>query len=227
MNLSMVWFHIRGQKRKVNRSAMNGVVFEMTQRNLLPFSFHKTRKIAHQVLNELGTIGLKRIKDIDKMINFHAQETEESRDTIATSYFSATPESDEASGAQVRKVMRMYTEEDRAVFIWKMLAEPKLKCSNASMSYQLQSTLQVVMRPGEEPTLSGDESTQFLIHFSASRHDLGIPMNAKYREPGHMDSGIALWEKLISRIPQEVESELIDGTCVSMSTEVSSFTTSE
>ncbi|KAG2808705.1 hypothetical protein PC111_g16374 [Phytophthora cactorum] len=137
----------------------------------------------------------KRIKDINKQIDFHAQESEEFRDTLVASYFSTTPGNPNASGAQVRKEMRMYAEEDSAVFIWKMVAEPKLRGSNAPIGYQLQSTLQVVMRP---PTLSRDESTQLLIHFSASRHETVVPISAEFREPGHMDSGIALWEKRIS-----------------------------
>ncbi|KAG3194768.1 hypothetical protein PC128_g9057 [Phytophthora cactorum] len=158
-----------GLERKANRSAMNGVVFEMKTRNLMPFSLQKTGKTA--------------------------RESEEFRDTLVASYFSTTPGNPNASGAQVRKEMRMYAEEDSAVFIWKMVAEPKLRGSNAPIGYQLQSTLQVVMRP---PTLSRDESTQLLIHFSASRHETVVPISAEFREPGHMDSGIALWEKRIS-----------------------------
>ncbi|KAF1786363.1 hypothetical protein GQ600_27039 [Phytophthora cactorum] len=202
-----------GLERKVNRSAINGVVFEMKTRNLLPFSLQKTGKTARVVLNDIGTSGLKRIKDINTQIDFHARESEESRDTLVASYFSATPGNPNSSGAQVQKVMRMYVEEDCAVFIWKMVAEPKLRGSNAPIGYQLQSTLQVVMRPGETPTLTGDESTQLLIHFSASRHDTGVPISAEFREPGYMDGGIAVWEKLISQIPQEIESELIDDMC--------------
>ncbi|KAF1786275.1 hypothetical protein GQ600_3331 [Phytophthora cactorum] len=96
-----------GLERKANRSAMNGVVFEMKTRNLMPFSLQKTGKTAR--------------------IDFHAQESEEFRDTLVASYFSTTPGNPNASGAQVRKEMRMYAEEDSAVFIWKMVAEPKLR----------------------------------------------------------------------------------------------------
>ncbi|ETP39719.1 hypothetical protein F442_12813 [Phytophthora nicotianae P10297] len=202
-----------GSKRKVNRSAMNGVVFEMMTRNLLPFSLQSTARTARVVLNDLGTSGLKRIEDVDEQIDFHAQESEESRDTLVASYFSATPGHPLATGAQVQKVMRMYIEEDCAVFVWKMVAEPKLRGSNAPIGYVLQSTLQVVMRPGETPTLSGDESTQLLIHFSASRHETGFPINAEFREPEHMDSGIALWKKLVAHIPHGIESGLIDDKC--------------
>ncbi|KAF4135513.1 hypothetical protein GN958_ATG15294 [Phytophthora infestans] len=205
-----------GLKRRTNRSAMNDVVLEMTTRNLLPFSLQKTAKTARVVLNNLGTSGLKRIKDVGIQITFHAQESEESRDTLVTSYFSATPGHPLISGAQVRKVMRMSVEEDCAVFIWKMMAEPKLRGSNASIGYQLQSTLQVVMHSGETPTLSGDDSTQLLIHFSASRYETGDPISAEARQPEHMDSGISLWEKLVEHIPYEIESELISGLCVNV-----------
>ncbi|KAL4165830.1 hypothetical protein KRP22_014540 [Phytophthora ramorum] len=202
-----------GQKHDVKRSIVNGIVFEKMQRNMLPFSLLKTQKAAWVVLNELGTSGFKRIKDFIKLVDFHAQQTEESRDTIATSYFTVTPGHERVSGAQVRKVMRMFIEEDRAVFVWEMMAEPKLKSSNAPVGYELHSTLQVVMRQGIEPTISGDDSTELLIHFCGSRHDLDIPMSANFREPGHLDLGIAVWDKMVSCIAPEVESMLIDEAC--------------
>ncbi|KAG6618410.1 uncharacterized protein IUM83_01049 [Phytophthora cinnamomi] len=201
------------QKRNIHRNVIHGVVFEMAQLNRLPFGLRQTEKAAQRVLNELGSSGLKRIEDLDTLVEFHAQESKETRNTIATSYFAVTPSHEYSSGTQVRKVMRMYIEEDSAVFIWKMLAEPKLRGSGASVGYQLQSTLQVVMRSFGTLTVCGDSSTQLLIHFSASRDDLVIPTSAKFCQPGHMDAGFELWEKLVSCIPSEIESLLIDDLC--------------
>ncbi|KAG7378386.1 hypothetical protein PHYPSEUDO_010138 [Phytophthora pseudosyringae] len=53
-------------------------------KNLLPFSLRETEKRARVLSNELGTSGLQRIKDIDSMIDFHAQEAQESRDTATS-----------------------------------------------------------------------------------------------------------------------------------------------
>ncbi|GMF34597.1 unnamed protein product [Phytophthora lilii] len=54
---------------------------------------------------------------------------------------------------------------------------------------------------------------QFFVHFSASRHDLRISTSVKFREPGHLDTSISVWEKLVSCIAAEVEGELIDKMC--------------
>jgi hypothetical protein len=136
----------------------------------------KAEKAAWTALTEIGITGLKRVKDFNMLVEYHAQHSERSRDTIATSYFSVVPGNEQLTGAQIHTVMLMYVEGDKAVFIWQMLAEPKVKGSNASIGYQLQSTVQVVLQPGEAPTISGDDSTEFWIHCSAVRRDLGLPI---------------------------------------------------
>jgi hypothetical protein len=117
----------------------------------------KAEKAAWTALTEIGITGLKRVKDFNMLVEYHAQHSERSRDTIATSYFSVVPGNEQLTGAQIHTVMLMYVEGDKAVFIWQMLAEPKVKGSNA-------------------PTISGDDSTEFWIHCSAVRRDLGLPI---------------------------------------------------
>ncbi|KAG7378388.1 hypothetical protein PHYPSEUDO_010140 [Phytophthora pseudosyringae] len=202
-----------GHRGECNPNAVSGVIMEVTQRHQLPFSLDKIEKAAWAILIHLGSSGLKRIHDFNKLINFHAEYTEESFDTIASSHFSATPGIEDISGAQIHRVMRTYTRDNSAAFIWKMLSEPKLQDSNEPAGYQVTSTLQVLVRPGDAATFSAADSTQLFIHFSGSRHDLGLSSSAKFRDRGHMNICIGLWEKFISSIPSEVESLLIDHKC--------------
>ncbi|POM68707.1 Hypothetical protein PHPALM_15101 [Phytophthora palmivora] len=202
-----------GWKQERNSSAITGVVLEISQRNLLPFSLHTVKKSVWTILKGLETGDLKRIHDFNNMFKFHGQYSEESRDTITTSYFSASPGIEAVRGAQIRKVSRVYVEENRIVLIWKMLAEPKLEGSNAPAGYHIEMTLQMVMQQDEALTVSGCQSTHLMIHFSGLRRDLEIPVSSMFRGRGHNEICIALWENLISSIPVEIESVLIDSTC--------------
>ncbi|KAK1935819.1 hypothetical protein P3T76_010513 [Phytophthora citrophthora] len=199
-----------GQKRKVDCNVVDGIFYERMQKTVIPFAIHETEKAVWKVLMDHGTGSVKRLKDFSNMVDFHGEQAEETCDTITCSYFAATPGNADASGAQVRKVVRKYTEDDKVVFIYKMVAEPRGKCTTTLLGYQLHSVLQIVMH--RRKSSIEDRDTKLSIYFSVQRYGLRSEIPAKFCQPEHLDVGIAMWDKLIAGIALEVENTLIDDT---------------
>eukprot|EP00644_Phytophthora_capsici_P011761 jgi/Phyca11/123200/e_gw1.50.372.1 len=112
-----------GHKRKADRNVVNGVFYERLEKTVIPFNMHQTQKAVWKVLMDHGIESVKRLKGFSVVVDFHNTQSEEACDTITSSYFAATPGISGASGAQVRKVVRKYTEEDKIVFVCMVLSE--------------------------------------------------------------------------------------------------------
>ncbi|KAF1779671.1 hypothetical protein GQ600_6621 [Phytophthora cactorum] len=184
------------------------VFLEIMHQNFVPSTFEK-RSGVWVCLSEIGMRSLEGVRDYNKEVSFHAQHLEKDNNTMVTSYFAATTGVPAVSGAQFQKVLRKYIEENRAVFVCQTEMEPKLEGSGASIGVRFYTTLIVVVESGA--SINGTSDTARLqLHFSAFRRDLGTPISAKFCEPGSLDIGIAAWEAMICRVPDAVESFLVD-----------------
>ncbi|RLN94655.1 hypothetical protein BBJ28_00004086 [Nothophytophthora sp. Chile5] len=202
-----------GQRRVARRNISNGVFLELMQKNEVPFGVRDTERAVWACLSHIGMRGLQCVKDFNRQVNFHAQHSEGSGDTMVTSFFAALSNLEGVSGAQTRKVVRKYVEEERGVFICRTLVDPKVMGCKKSVGFQAHTTLRVVVAKGESLTLGQEETSLIQIHFTASRRDLGLPSAARLRLVQNLDLGIAIWDEIISHIPHEVESLLIDEAC--------------
>ncbi|KAK1935821.1 hypothetical protein P3T76_010515 [Phytophthora citrophthora] len=182
-----------GQNRKAYRNVVSGIFYERQEKTEIPFDDQQTQEAVWKVLLDHGIGSVKRLKGLSSMVDFRNKQSNESSDTITSSYFAATPRINGVSGAQVRKVVRKYTEDNKVVFIYKVVVEPRGKCTTTLLGYQLHSVLRIVMR--QRPTPRMDPS-----------------ITAKFRQPEQLDIDIAMWDKLILGVASEVENMLIDDT---------------
>ncbi|KAG3112407.1 hypothetical protein PI125_g8243 [Phytophthora idaei] len=199
-----------GHKQTESRNMVGDEVFlEIMHQNFVPFNFRETERAVWVCLSEIGMRSLEGVRDYNKEVSFHAQHLEKDNNTMVTSYFAATTGVPAVSGAQFQKVLRKYIEENRAVFVCQTEMEPKLEGSGASIGVRFYTTLIVVVESGA--SINGTSDTARLqLHFSAFRRDLGTPISTKFCEPGSLDIGIAAWEAMICRVPDAVESFLVD-----------------
>ncbi|KAK1935818.1 hypothetical protein P3T76_010512 [Phytophthora citrophthora] len=194
-----------GQKRKVDCNVVDGIFYERMQKTVIPFAIHETEKAVWKVLMDHGTGSVKRLKDFSNMVDFHGEQAEETCDTITCSYFAATPGNADASGAQVRKVVRKYTREGNFFFVCLVFMKPYGRSSTEAMDYRFHACLQIEVGSMDSPI--EHETSILVINFSVRRQELGPTKSSK---PRCVDFGIEVWDKVIPDIASGVENMLID-----------------
>ncbi|POM70769.1 Hypothetical protein PHPALM_12745 [Phytophthora palmivora] len=208
-----------GHKQFEERNMVgDGVYLEIMHQNLVPFTSKKTEKSVWACLSEIGMRSLEGVKDYNKEVSFHAQHSEESNNTMVTNYFAATSGVPAVSGAQVQKVLRKYVEENRVVFICQTLMEPKLVDNGASIGVQFYTKLAIVVEKATSLDGSHADIAKLQLYFSAARRDFGTSVSAAFCKPGTLDTSIAAWEDMICRVPDAVESFLVDEAVSAFST---------
>ncbi|KAG7389342.1 hypothetical protein PHYBOEH_007523 [Phytophthora boehmeriae] len=213
-----------GRRREAKRNIVNGFFLEITQRYLMPFSLRKVEKAIWKALSYIGFQNLKAIVDFSKQVHFHAYHVEEANNTMKVSYFAETTIHDKVRGANFRKVVRKYVENDRVVFIWKCMMEPVLYDQSKSAGFHSLATMRIVVRE-KTPRMPGKEGFSTIdTYFSAKRKDNGLPSGATMRMASTTDIGIAAWDEAISRIVHQVESLAIDASSKKRSSAISPFT---
>jgi hypothetical protein len=195
-----------GRHSVSRRNVTNGLFLEFMQRHLLPFDLQTTEKAVWKAMQQIIFQGLAGVQNHSQ---FHAHHLEEANNTLRTSFFAETPSLGDVRGALLRKVVRKYVEKDRVVFICKNLMEPVLHDRGRSSGFHSRTTLRMVLR--EDPA-AGPRSRVSIIdsHFSATRHDQGLPDSSAIRTPANLDVGIAAWDEAITRITQQVENLAVD-----------------
>ncbi|RLN94813.1 hypothetical protein BBJ28_00020796 [Nothophytophthora sp. Chile5] len=208
-----------GRKRQVMNGTINGVALELLERNIVPFSTEMTEQAVWAALGQLELQGLECVSGFTADVQFHAQNSAEGSDTSMVSFFAAHPGGAGKTGVQVRKVVRKYVEAHRTVFVYRTLMEPKVSADLGPVGVHSTSTLLVDVQKGG--TLdSGDKTSVIQSHFTATRHDLGLPVAQRLRLPANLDMAIAVWDESVARIYHQVESFLVDETCKKRSTNV-------
>ncbi|RLN94652.1 hypothetical protein BBJ28_00004085 [Nothophytophthora sp. Chile5] len=198
-----------GRSRHVSRNATNGVFFELLQRTLMPFGVSKTERAVWATLGQLGMESLQCVRDVNAQVDFHAQHSQDTGDTMMTSFVASTSGFQDLSSVHIRKVVRKYVEANRAVFICRMVTKPKLDSGRVGII--LRMTQWVVVE--KAPPLSEDEEETTLIqsHVSVSRQ---VPTDQqRHRSAENADLAIAVWDETMSRLSHQVESFVLDETC--------------
>ncbi|KAG3194084.1 hypothetical protein PC128_g9662 [Phytophthora cactorum] len=166
--------------------------------------------------------GLAKVQDYLSRAQFHAHHVEETANTLKTSFFVEIANLGDLKGAQFRKVVRKYVENDRVVFICKNLMEPILHEKGKPSGFFTRTTLRIVIRSENSMAPGLGQSSLIDSHFSATRHDQDLQVSQDIRSPANLDTGIEAWDEAISRIAHQVESLAIDESCTKLSSHVSS-----
>ncbi|ETO70509.1 hypothetical protein F444_13014 [Phytophthora nicotianae P1976] len=206
-----------GQKTNINRKLVgDGIYLEMMIQHVLPFGFRDAEKAVWVCLSDMGLSTLVDGTDTRNRVHFLAQHTESSRNTVACSFFAATPDQKGGSGVQTRQVVRKYIEENRAVFIHQSLGEPKLEGSNSSVGIQMLNVWRITVEHQAKQN-NRDAASVLRLHFTASSRDMWST-GANFWTPASLNMTIAYFESTNSRLPDAVEDILVDKSVGNTST---------
>ncbi|ETP11620.1 hypothetical protein F441_12876 [Phytophthora nicotianae CJ01A1] len=206
-----------GQKTNINRKLVgDGIYLEMMIQHVLPFGFRDAEKAVWVCLSDMGLSTLVDGTDTRNRVHFHAQHTESSRNTVACSFFAATPDQKGVSGVQTRQVVRKYIKENRAVFIHQSLGEPKLEGSNSSVGIQMLNVWRITVEHQAKQN-NRDAASVLRLHFTASSRDMWST-GANFWTPASLNMTIAYFESTNSRLPDAVEDILVDKSVGNTST---------
>ncbi|KAG6955682.1 hypothetical protein JG687_00011041 [Phytophthora cactorum] len=211
-----------GRRRDAKRNVTNGLFLELLQRHLVPFDLATTEKAVWKAMRQIIFQGLAKVQDYLSRAQFHAHHVEETANTLKTSFFVEIANLGDLKGAQFRKVVRKYVENDRVVFICKNLMEPILHEKGKPSGFFTRTTLRIVIRSENSMAPGLGQSSLIDSHFSATRHDQDLQVSQDIRSPANLDTGIEAWDEAISRIAHQVESLAIDESCTKLSSHVSS-----
>jgi hypothetical protein len=195
-----------GKTRRADRNATNAVFLEVLEKQLVPFGAKTTEKAVWAALGRVGMQPLQCVKDMNAHVDFYAQDSKQTDDTMMISYVAATAGFRKAdlTSIRIRKAMRKYVEATRAVFVCRLETQPQH--ANERKGIQLRCNLRVVVErlPDEK-----GEVTLIKSHYSVSRHAASVE---SFQHPGaNADMAIAAWDETIVRVSEEVESILLDG----------------
>ncbi|EGZ08602.1 hypothetical protein PHYSODRAFT_465594, partial [Phytophthora sojae] len=116
-----------GKTCRADRHVRNDVFLEVLEKQLVPFPAKKTERAVWGALGQVGMQALQCVKDINAQVDFYAQNSQETDDTMMISYAAASSgfRGSEVQTVRVRKVMRKYVEENRTVFVCRLETLPE------------------------------------------------------------------------------------------------------
>ncbi|KAG6959380.1 hypothetical protein JG687_00008822 [Phytophthora cactorum] len=195
-----------GKTRTANRHAINDVFLEILEKQLVPFGLKLTEKAVWSALGQIGVQPLQSVKDVNAQVDFYAQNSQNTDDTMMISYVAAMSgfRSSDLLTFRIRKVMRKYFDGDRTVFI--CLVETQPLHSSQHKAIKLHCTIRVIVEKADLPDNGEEETTLIKSHYSVSRH---VPENDTFQSD--VDMAIAVWDENFVRVSGEVESFLLDG----------------
>ncbi|KAG2768744.1 hypothetical protein PC129_g15840 [Phytophthora cactorum] len=204
-----------GRKRRADNSMINGLCFELTKRDIVPFSVESVKDAVWSSLGQLELEGLRSIGRFKTDVQFRKQDSDRDTTTVMASFFTAFSNSN-TSGVKTRKVVRRYDEESRTVFIYRAFMEPNPYEFGESFGVHATSTLVIEIRH----TDLDDEATLIQSHFSVTRHDEGLAAGHPLRVAVSLNTAITVWDETISRIHDGVENRLMDRARQSLDNEL-------
>lgn len=175
---------------------------EVLEKQLVPFPAKKTERAVWGALGQVGMQALQCVKDINAQVDFYAQNSQETDDTMMISYAAASSgfRGSEVQTVRVRKVMRKYVEENRTVFVCRLETLPE------RVRIRLSCWIRVVVEQAD--VLGGQDEDVTLVesHYSVSRH----ASHTENYPTGNVDLAIAVWDETISRVCGDIESLLLN-----------------
>ncbi|KAE8904581.1 hypothetical protein PF005_g8563 [Phytophthora fragariae] len=195
-----------GKTRSASRHVMNDVFLEIMEKQVVPFPAKKTEMEVWGALGQIGMQALQCVKDVNAQVDFYAQNSQETDDTMMISYAAAASgfqgsENQTTSSIRIRKVMRKYVEDDRTVFVSRMETLPE------HARIKLCCWIRVVVEQADVLEGHGAEITLIKSHYSISRH---APPNENYQTHSNVDMAITVWDETISRVSGEIETLLMN-----------------
>ncbi|RLN85399.1 hypothetical protein BBJ28_00026160 [Nothophytophthora sp. Chile5] len=187
-----------GRKRHVWLNANGGTKFELTQKNLVPFGPQDTERAMWNSICRVDSSNLQHIVDANAQVYVTVQHREEKEDVMMTSFVASVPAIKRLSGVQIWKVVRRYVKADGTVFICRTLTASTFAGNGPAI--RTNATAQLVVKHDQEVSL-------ILSHVTVSNQVLGDELSTPTIE---VDSAIAIWDGVLSRIASDVESFLLD-----------------
>ncbi|OWZ15203.1 hypothetical protein PHMEG_00011202 [Phytophthora megakarya] len=196
-----------GQIRHVNSHAINDVFMEVMVQQLVPFGEKVTEDAVWAALGQVGMQQLQCVKDINAQVDFFAQNTQETADTMMISYTAITSglQGSDLQTTHIRKVMRKYVEADRVVFISRMEVQPQYVPGRVGIKQWCD--IQVVVEKTCSLDNESNMTTVIKSRYSISRH---IPFNRDSRAYTNVKMAIAVWDEAISRVTGDIETILLE-----------------
>ncbi|KAG6948123.1 hypothetical protein JG688_00015234, partial [Phytophthora aleatoria] len=94
-----------GRKRRADNSMINGLCFELTKRNIVPFSVESVKGAVWSSLGQLELEGLRSVGRFKTDVQFRKQDSDRDTTTVMASFFTAFSNNN-TSGVKTRKVVR-------------------------------------------------------------------------------------------------------------------------
>ncbi|KAK1935799.1 hypothetical protein P3T76_010493 [Phytophthora citrophthora] len=205
---------IPSRRSEPRHNVTSGLFLESINRHRVPFDLRTTEKAMWKVMGQNMFQGLQNIQDLTARAQFHDHHVEESNNTIKTSFFVDIAGFGDVRGAQFRKVVKKYVENDRVVLICKNLMEPVMQAKGTSAGFQTRTTLRVEIRSDSSQS---SKTSVIDSHFTATRFNNGGPGSYIIHSSANMATGVAAWDEAISQIAHRVESLAIDESCTKRS----------
>ncbi|KAL4165831.1 hypothetical protein KRP22_014541 [Phytophthora ramorum] len=204
-----------GKTRTANRHATNGTMLEIMEKQIVPFKAKMTEKAVASALGQIAMQPLQCVKVVDVQVDFYAQNSQQSDDTMMISYTVMTAGFHRADMrlVRIRKVMRKYVEVDRTVFICRISAKSQL--ASRKEGVELRSVIRVVVEKANMLQGNQDDTTLIKSYYSVTRH---VPVKEEFWLHTDVDLAIAAWDESIARVSGEVESFMLDAKMSSTTT---------
>ncbi|KAF1787358.1 hypothetical protein GQ600_19985 [Phytophthora cactorum] len=194
-----------GRKRHTDNTVLNGVCFELTKREIVPFGVEKVKDAVWSSLGQLELEGLPSVRGFKTNVQFRTQNSDQHTKTAMTSFIS-TLSSGRTASVKGQKVVRRYDEESRTVFVYRVSMDPNPHKMREPFGVHATSTLVIEIRHAD----LDDEATLIQSHFSVTRHDEGLAAGHPLRVAVNLNTAITVWDETISRIHDGVENRLMD-----------------
>ncbi|ETN13013.1 hypothetical protein PPTG_08998 [Phytophthora nicotianae INRA-310] len=193
-----------GRKRQSDNTVLNGVCFELMQREIVPFGVEKVKDAIWSSLGQLELEGLRSVRGFKTNVQFRKHDSSRDTTTAMVSFF-ADLSSGRSTSVKIRKVVRRYDEEHRTIFIYRTFMEPNPCNFRKPVGVHAISTLVIEIRY-DDPD---DDSTLIQSHFTVTRYDEELAAGHRLRLGVNLNISIAVWDEMISRIHDQVESYLV------------------
>ncbi|KAL4102860.1 hypothetical protein PRIC1_006602 [Phytophthora ramorum] len=200
-----------GRRRWADNKVLTGMCFELTRREVVPFSVDMVKEAVWTALGQLELLGLRSASRFKADVHYREQTSEGDTETAMVGFL-AIQSSANTTEVKVRKVVRRYVEGSRTVFIYQTFMEPRI--SNLAEPVGVSATSTLLLEICRESIAAfGEETTLIQSYFSSTRHDEGLAVGRKLRSAVNLNIAIDVWDESTSRIYNQVENILLDEAC--------------
>ncbi|KAE9276468.1 hypothetical protein PR003_g29054 [Phytophthora rubi] len=188
-----------GHSREANLDKINGAYYEVCQKRLVPFSIQETDRAVWRCLGSLGLTNMQDVGGPGVRFNCHSDPMEADDNTLQTTFSVVISGVEKLVGTYNQKVVRRYKDNERVVFICRVLSEPRFQSGQSGVSAT--TTTHIILEAPEE---SATDLTEMKIYFGAER-DVSTT-----EKDTTAPWAIAAWDELVPRFAGDVETILLE-----------------